>query len=418
MNKKLLAFAIGLVITSFLFAGFLFPKLVKGGGCTIDVFWRWKDGKDYKIPPTTGLNTPKTGDTVKVVAQYRNCNINNGQNSAYFLLFSPGTAAQKATLGAITTDFAEHWAPFPFYRPGDNYFKAVVEGAKNEIYVQESSHVQVLGKEAEFCKIDLNFDANPKTVNSVDQAITLGGKVSQTLKNTCASVNIDLEFYHGSGKLIEKKKISLSGVQSKEEAVSTTAGKLGYKTGDNINFYAKAVGTGVELIVVYGAGQVPRTQKIDVTSSVVPVGVERPPEAVEKYKCENDTCVKDPNGPYNGLPVCQAVCKPAAPPPGAPGAPGAPVTTKYVFNLKNPIAAENFQDLVNIIGKWIFNLAIPVAVIIIIYAGVLMLTAGGVPARFQKGAKALWYAVIGLAIVLIGKGFVTLIQSILNLRNR
>jgi hypothetical protein len=367
------------------------------------------------------MNTPKTGDEVKIVAQYRDCNINNGQNSAYFLLFSPNTAAQKATLGAITSNFAEHWAPFRFYRPGDNYFKAVIEGAKNEIYEKESSHVQVLQKEAEFCKIDLSFDANPKTVNSVDQTIALKGKASQTLKDTCANVNIDLEFYHGSGKLIEKKKISLSGVQSKEETASTTAGKLGYKTGDNINFYAKAVGTGVELVVVYGAGQVPRTHKIDVTSSTVPVGVERPPEAVEKYKCENDTCVKDPNGPYNGLPVCQAVCKPAKAPPGAPGTPGAPgvpTTTQYVFNLRNPIGAENFQDLVKIIGRWIFNLAIPIAVIIIIYAGILMLTSGGVPAQFQKGAKALWYAVIGLAIILIGKGFVTLIQSILNLRNQ
>lgn len=99
------------------------------------------------------------------------------------------------------------------------------------------------------------------------------------------------------------------------------------------------------------------------------------------------------------------------------GGGGGSTTTQYTFNLLNPIGVENFQDLINIIGKWIFNLAIPIAVIIIIYAGVLMLTAGGVPARFQKGAKALWYAVLGLAVVLIGKGFVTLVQSILSLRN-
>ncbi len=91
-------------------------------------------------------------------------------------------------------------------------------------------------------------------------------------------------------------------------------------------------------------------------------------------------------------------------------------TTTQKFEIRNPIGVENFQDLINIIGKWIFNLAIPIAVIIIIYAGVLMLTSGGQPARFQSGAKALWYAVIGLAVVLIGKGFVTLVQSILSLR--
>ncbi len=87
------------------------------------------------------------------------------------------------------------------------------------------------------------------------------------------------------------------------------------------------------------------------------------------------------------------------------------------FRLENPIGVTNFQDLINIIARWIFNLAIPIAVIMIIYAGILMLTSGDNPGRFQKGTQALKYAVIGLAIVLIGRGFVTLIQSILNLRN-
>lgn len=85
--------------------------------------------------------------------------------------------------------------------------------------------------------------------------------------------------------------------------------------------------------------------------------------------------------------------------------------------LQNPIGINTFQDLVNILGKYIFNLAIPVAVIVIIYAGILMLTAGGNPSKFKKGAQALWYAVIGLTIIFIGKGFVTLIKSILSLQN-
>ena len=87
------------------------------------------------------------------------------------------------------------------------------------------------------------------------------------------------------------------------------------------------------------------------------------------------------------------------------------------FEIPNPIGINTFQELVNVIGRWIFNLAIPIAVAIIIYAGVLMLTSGGDPKRFQKGTEALKYAVIGLAVVLIGKGFVTLIQSILSLKD-
>lgn len=92
-------------------------------------------------------------------------------------------------------------------------------------------------------------------------------------------------------------------------------------------------------------------------------------------------------------------------------------TTTVGFEIKNPIGINTFQELVNVIGTWIFNLAIPIAVIIIIYAGVLMLTAGGNPGNFKKGMDALKYAVIGLAVVLIGKGFVSLIKSILSLKN-
>lgn len=94
-----------------------------------------------------------------------------------------------------------------------------------------------------------------------------------------------------------------------------------------------------------------------------------------------------------------------------------PLDESYAVELPNPIGIDTFGELVNVIGLWIFNLAIPIAVIVIIYAGILMLTAGGNPGKFQKGAKALWYAVLGLAIVFIGEGFVTLIESILSLRN-
>ncbi|MEX1064130.1 MAG: hypothetical protein WD898_03300 [Candidatus Paceibacterota bacterium] len=97
------------------------------------------------------------------------------------------------------------------------------------------------------------------------------------------------------------------------------------------------------------------------------------------------------------------------------GTPSGP--SNQTFKLENPIGVTNFQDLINIIARWIFNLAIPIAIIVIIYAGILMLTAGDTPSRFQKGTQALKYAVIGLAVVLIGRGFVTLIKSILDLRN-
>lgn len=104
---------------------------------------------------------------------------------------------------------------------------------------------------------------------------------------------------------------------------------------------------------------------------------------------------------------------------GTPGQPAcAPGTTQeYSFEITNPLkgGATDFTSLVKIIAQWIFNLAIPIAVAMIVYAGILFLTSSGEPGKITKAKQVLTYAVIGLAIILIGSGFVTLIQSILEL---
>ena len=96
---------------------------------------------------------------------------------------------------------------------------------------------------------------------------------------------------------------------------------------------------------------------------------------------------------------------------GGGGQPGQEVK----FEIPNPIKAESLVDLAKAIGRFLFQIAIPIAVIIIIYSGLLFLTSGGNKEKVVKARTALLYAVIGLAIILIGQGFFTLIKSILNL---
>ena len=90
----------------------------------------------------------------------------------------------------------------------------------------------------------------------------------------------------------------------------------------------------------------------------------------------------------------------------------------FKFKIDNPLAgkAENVIDLLAIIANFVFQLGVPVAVIVIIYSGILFLVSRDKPAIVQKATNGLKYAAIGLAVLLIGKGFVSLIQSILSIK--
>jgi len=105
---------------------------------------------------------------------------------------------------------------------------------------------------------------------------------------------------------------------------------------------------------------------------------------------------------------------------GGPGQPACPPATPgepqiFEFSLDNPLQATNILELIDIIATWLFNLAIPIAVVMIVYAGVTFLISRGDITKVTQAKKILLYAVVGLAIILIGKGFITLIVSILNL---
>lgn len=97
-----------------------------------------------------------------------------------------------------------------------------------------------------------------------------------------------------------------------------------------------------------------------------------------------------------------------------PPTPGQDQTVFY--NLINPLrgGSRNILDVALLISNWIFNVAITIATILIIYGGVRFLVSRGIPGEVEKAKNILWYAVLGLTIILIGKGFIALIESVLN----
>lgn len=88
------------------------------------------------------------------------------------------------------------------------------------------------------------------------------------------------------------------------------------------------------------------------------------------------------------------------------------------WNIFNPLAGDpqpqNVVDLVILIARWLFDIAGSLIVILIIYAGIRFLLSRGNPPEIQKARNILLWALVGFAVVLIGQGFVFLVESILN----
>lgn len=83
------------------------------------------------------------------------------------------------------------------------------------------------------------------------------------------------------------------------------------------------------------------------------------------------------------------------------------------LELPNPLRCRDIPCLLRAIADFLLLVAIPILTIMVLWAGFLYLTAGGDPQRVQAAHKALLWAVIGFAIVLINWGIANIIEEIL-----
>lgn len=84
------------------------------------------------------------------------------------------------------------------------------------------------------------------------------------------------------------------------------------------------------------------------------------------------------------------------------------------FKIENPLGVSTIQDLFNTLSGRILEIVIPIAVLMYVYAGVKFLLAAGREKWITDAKNVMWYTTIGLLVIFIGGGFVSLIRSILN----
>jgi len=80
--------------------------------------------------------------------------------------------------------------------------------------------------------------------------------------------------------------------------------------------------------------------------------------------------------------------------------------------IEKPIKSESFTELLQAIIKWITDIAVVIAPLIIVYGGFLHITSAGDPAKSSQGKKVILYAAIGLLVALLAKSLIGILKEI------
>ncbi|MDP4007399.1 MAG: hypothetical protein Q8P55_02275 [bacterium] len=89
---------------------------------------------------------------------------------------------------------------------------------------------------------------------------------------------------------------------------------------------------------------------------------------------------------------------------------GGPAINPSIFN---PISSATLNELFENVLNFLFGISIVILPIIIIYAGILLLTAGGDPTKISRSRTILLWAIIAFAIILLARGLPTVLRSLL-----
>lgn len=100
---------------------------------------------------------------------------------------------------------------------------------------------------------------------------------------------------------------------------------------------------------------------------------------------------------------------------GSPINNGAPVNNggPRSFQFNNPLNAQSFTQLADNIVNFLLTIAVPIIIIMVIWAGLLFMTAGGNTDRLQQGKDTLLWTAIGIGVLMISKSVTYLLISIL-----
>jgi len=90
--------------------------------------------------------------------------------------------------------------------------------------------------------------------------------------------------------------------------------------------------------------------------------------------------------------------------------------SQQTVKFPNPLGSQgkDIPTLINSIAKWLLEIGLVISTIIILWAAFLFMTSGGSKDKVTTARQTLWYAIIGLAVLLLATGVTELIKNILS----
>ena len=93
----------------------------------------------------------------------------------------------------------------------------------------------------------------------------------------------------------------------------------------------------------------------------------------------------------------------------------APLTSQAV-KIDNPLKAQSFAELIDGLIGFFVTIGVVVAPLVILYAGFLLVTSAGEPEKVENAKNLILYCVIGLLILFLGKGLISVIRDIFQVK--
>lgn len=84
--------------------------------------------------------------------------------------------------------------------------------------------------------------------------------------------------------------------------------------------------------------------------------------------------------------------------------------------VPNPLGSggKDVPTLIGTIATWLLGIGTIISTIVVLWAALLFMTSGGSKDRVTQARQTLWYAIIGLSVLLLADGVTLLIKNFLS----